>query len=149
MSELFEELPEVGDLDKPKLVFFFDEAHLLFNDAPQALLEAVERVVRLIRSKGVGVYFITQNPVDVPDSVLVAARQPCPACAARLHAARPEGCPRRRRDFPPESRLQHRAGDHSNSASARRSSRCSKGKGAPSMVERTLIAPPLRPGRPD
>ena len=70
MSELFEELPEVGDLDKPKLVFFFDEAHLLFNDAPQALVEAVERVVRLIRSKGVGVYFITQNPVDVPEAVL-------------------------------------------------------------------------------
>src|SRR5919107_751969 len=70
MSELFEELPEVGDLDQPKLVFFFDEAHLLFNDAPQALVESVERVVRLIRSKGVGVYFITQNPADVPESVL-------------------------------------------------------------------------------
>jgi hypothetical protein len=70
LSELFEELPEVGDLDKPKLVFFFDEAHLLFNDAPKVMLERVEQVVRLIRSKGVGVYFITQNPVDIPDSVL-------------------------------------------------------------------------------
>ena len=70
LSELFEELPEVGDPDKPKLVFFFDEAHLLFDDAPKALLEKVEQVVRLIRSKGVGVYFITQNPLDVPDSVL-------------------------------------------------------------------------------
>ena len=70
MSELFEELPEVGDLDKPKLVFFFDEAHLLFQDAPAALLEKIEHVVRLIRSKGVGVYFITQNPMDVPDRVL-------------------------------------------------------------------------------
>jgi uncharacterized protein len=70
LSELFEKLPEVGDPDKPKLVFFFDEAHLLFNDAPKALLEKIEQVVRLIRSKGVGVYFVTQNPLDVPDTVL-------------------------------------------------------------------------------
>jgi DNA helicase HerA-like ATPase len=70
LSELFEELPEVGDLDKPKLVFFFDEAHLLFTDAPKALLDKIEQVVRLIRSKGVGVYFVTQNPLDVPDKVL-------------------------------------------------------------------------------
>ena len=70
MSELFEQLPEIGDPDKPKLVFFFDEAHLLFNDAPKALLEKVEQVVRLIRSKGVGIYFITQNPADVPETVL-------------------------------------------------------------------------------
>jgi DNA helicase HerA-like ATPase len=70
MSELFEQLPEVGDPDKPKLVFFFDEAHLLFNDAPKALLDRIEQVVRLIRSKGVGVYFVTQNPLDVPDKVL-------------------------------------------------------------------------------
>jgi hypothetical protein len=70
LSELFENLPEVGDLDKPKLVFFFDEAHLLFADAPPALLEKVELVVRLIRSKGVGVYFVTQNPLDIPEKVL-------------------------------------------------------------------------------
>jgi hypothetical protein len=70
LSELFEELPEAGDLDKPKLVFFFDEAHLLFNDAPRALTEKVEQVVRLIRSKGVGVYFVTQNPADVPPVIL-------------------------------------------------------------------------------
>jgi DNA helicase HerA-like ATPase len=70
LSELFEELPEAGDLDKPKLVFFFDEAHLLFTDAPKALLDKVEQVVRLIRSKGVGIYFVTQNPLDVPDKVL-------------------------------------------------------------------------------
>lgn len=69
LSELFEEMPEVGDPDKPNLVFFFDEAHLLFDEAPKALLEKVEQVVRLIRSKGVGVYFVTQNPLDVPDSV--------------------------------------------------------------------------------
>jgi len=70
LAELFEQLPEAGDLDKPKLAFFFDEAHLLFNEAPPALLEKIEQVVRLIRSKGVGVYFITQNPLDVPDTVL-------------------------------------------------------------------------------
>lgn len=70
MSELFERLPEVGDVDKPKLVFFFDEAHLLFNDAPKVLTEKIEQVVRLIRSKGVGIYFITQNPIDVPDTIL-------------------------------------------------------------------------------
>ncbi|MEM7428668.1 MAG: helicase HerA-like domain-containing protein, partial [Pseudomonadota bacterium] len=70
LSELFEELPEVGDPDKPKLVFFFDEAHLLFDEAPKILVEKVEQVVRLIRSKGVGVYFVTQNPLDVPDAVL-------------------------------------------------------------------------------
>jgi DNA helicase HerA-like ATPase len=69
LSELFEQLPEVGDVDKPKLCFFFDEAHLLFDDAPPALLEKVEQVVRLIRSKGVGVFFITQNPIDIPDKV--------------------------------------------------------------------------------
>ena len=70
LSELFEQLPEVGDLDKPKLVFFFDEAHLLFKDAPAALVERIELVVRLVRSKGVGVYFVTQNPLDIPDTVL-------------------------------------------------------------------------------
>ena len=70
LSELFENLPEAGDLDQPRLVFFFDEAHLLFNDAPDALVDKIEQVVRLIRSKGVGVYFVTQNPADVPDKVL-------------------------------------------------------------------------------
>jgi DNA helicase HerA-like ATPase len=70
LSELFETLPEAGDLDKPKLVFFFDEAHLLFSDAPPVLVEKVEQVVRLIRSKGVGVYFVTQNPADIPEKVL-------------------------------------------------------------------------------
>ena len=70
LSELFETLPEVGDIDQPKLVFFFDEAHLLFTDAPKPLLERIELVVRLVRSKGVGVYFVTQNPLDIPDSVL-------------------------------------------------------------------------------
>lgn len=70
LSELFEQLPEIGDPEQPKLVFFFDEAHLLFNEAPKALIERIELVVRLVRSKGVGVYFVTQNPLDIPDSVL-------------------------------------------------------------------------------
>ena len=70
LSELYEQLPEVGDLDKPKICFFFDEAHLLFNDAPKALLDKVEQIVKLVRSKGVGVYFITQNPADIPNAVL-------------------------------------------------------------------------------
>ncbi|HZZ71503.1 MAG TPA: helicase HerA-like domain-containing protein [Pirellulales bacterium] len=70
LADLFERLPEVGDLDKPKLVFFFDEAHLLFNEAPKALLDKIEQVVRLIRSKGVGIYFVTQSPLDIPDTVL-------------------------------------------------------------------------------
>ena len=70
MSELFERMPEVGDPEKPKMVFFFDEAHLLFNEAPKSLLEKIEQVVRLIRSKGVGVYFVTQNPLDIPETVL-------------------------------------------------------------------------------
>ena len=70
LAELFEQLPEVGDVEQPKLVFFFDEAHLLFNDAPSALLDKIEQVVRLIRSKGVGIYFVTQNPLDIPDNVL-------------------------------------------------------------------------------
>ncbi len=70
LSELFEQLPEIGDPEKPKLVFFFDEAHLLFNEAPKVLVERIELVVRLVRSKGVGVYFVTQNPLDIPDSVL-------------------------------------------------------------------------------
>jgi DNA helicase HerA-like ATPase len=69
LSELFEALPEVGDAEKPKLVFFFDEAHLLFEDAPPALFDKVEQVVRLIRSKGVGVYFISQNPIDIPEKI--------------------------------------------------------------------------------
>ena len=70
LSELFEQLPEIGDPEKPRLVFFFDEAHLLFNEAPKVLIERIELVVRLVRSKGVGVYFVTQNPLDIPDSVL-------------------------------------------------------------------------------
>ena len=88
LSELFEKLPEVGDPDKPKLVFFFDEAHLLFNDLPPMLQEKVEQVVRLIRSKGVGVYFVTQNPMDVPQIILGQLGNRVQHALARLHADR-------------------------------------------------------------
>src|ERR687890_860261 len=142
MSELFEELPEVGDLDKPKLVFFFDEAHLLFNDAPQALLDAVERVVRLIRSKGVGVYFITQNPADVPESVLsqlgnrvqhaLRAYTPRDQKAVRVAAQTFRQNPA----FSTEKAITELSVGEALVSTL-------EGKGAPSMVERTLVAPPM------
>ena len=124
LSELFEQLPEVGDPEKPVLVFFFDEAHLLFDGAPKALVDKVVQVVRLIRSKGVGVYFCTQNPDDVPGDVLVAARQPHPARAARLHPARRQGAAGR----PPRPSAPTRPSTprprSARSAPARRWSRC-------------------------
>ena len=86
LADLFHELPEVGDIDKPKLVFFFDEAHLLFDDASKAFLDAIAQTVRLIRSKGVGIFFVTQTPKDVPDDVLGAARLAGPASAPRPYA---------------------------------------------------------------
>ena len=91
LADLFHDLPEVGDVDKPKLVFFFDEAHLLFNDASKAFLDQIAQTVRLIRSKGVGVFFVTQSPTDVPDAVLGPARLADPAPAPRRHAQRRQG----------------------------------------------------------
>jgi DNA helicase HerA-like ATPase len=142
MSELFEELPEVGGLDQPKLVFFFDEAHLLFNDAPKALVETVERVVRLIRSKGVGVYFITQNPVDVPESVLaqlgnrvqhaLRAYTPREQKAVRVAAQTFRQNPA----FDTEKAITELGVGEALVSTL-------EGKGSPSMVERTLIAPPM------
>jgi DNA helicase HerA-like ATPase len=141
LSELFEELPEVGDPDKPRLVFFFDEAHLLFEDAPAALQEKIEQVVRLIRSKGVGIYFVTQNPLDIPDDV-----------AGQLgnrvqHALRA---------FTPKDQRAVRAAAETfrvnpglDVASAITELKTGEAlvsvldaKGAPTPVERTLIAPP-------
>jgi len=112
LSELFEELPEAGDLPKPKMVFFFDEAHLLFNDAPKALMDKIEQVVRLIRSKGVGVYFVTQNPYRRAGQGARPIGQPRPARAAGLHAARPEGGDRSRPDLPAQPKARHRPGHH-------------------------------------
>ncbi|BAT61275.1 AAA-like domain protein [Variibacter gotjawalensis] len=141
LSELFEELPEVGDVDKPKLVFFFDEAHLLFNDAPKALLDKIEQVVRLIRSKGVGVYFVTQNPLDVPDKVLAqlgnrvqhALRAFTPRDQKAVKAAA--------ETFRPNPKL-----DTAQVITelGKGEALCSflEGNGTPSMVERTMVRPP-------
>src|SRR5215510_3715065 len=130
LSELFEELPEVGDLDKPKLVFFFDEAHLLFNDAPKALLDKIEQVVRLIRSKAVGVYFVTQNPLDVPDKVLAQLGNRVQH-ALRAFTPRDQKAVKTAADtFRPNPNL--------NTAQVI----MELGKGEASMVERTMIRPP-------
>ena len=134
-------MPEVGDPEKPKLAFFFDEAHLLFNDAPKVLLEKIEQVIRLIRSKGVGVYFVTQNPFDVPDIVLGPARQPRSTCAARVHAARSKGGEGRRADFSPEQRLDVEAAITELGVGEALVSFLNE-KGQPTVVDRALIYPP-------
>jgi len=141
LSELFEKLPEVGDLDKPKLVFFFDEAHLLFNDAPPALLQKIEQVVRLIRSKGVGVFFVTQNPLDVPDKVLAqlgnrvqhALRAFTPRDQKAVRAAAETFRPNPALDT---AQVITQLGKGEALVSFL------EGNGTPSMVERTMIAPP-------
>ncbi len=112
LSELFEQLPEIGDPEKPKLVFFFDEAHLLFNDAPKVLIERIELVVRLVRSKGVGVYFVTQNPHGHSRQRAGPAGQPRAARAARLHPARPEGRQSHGQHHAPQPGAGHRSGHH-------------------------------------
>ncbi len=141
LSELFETLPEVGDPDRPKLVFFFDEAHLLFNDAPKALLDAVQQVVRLIRSKGVGVYFVTQNPLDVPDAVLGqlgnkiqhALRAFTPRDQKAVRAAAETF--RQNPAFQTETAILELAVGEALVSML-------EGGGVPSVVERTLMAPP-------
>ncbi|PTW55783.1 hypothetical protein C8N35_112108 [Breoghania corrubedonensis] len=141
LSELFEELPEVGDPDKPRLVFFFDEAHLLFDEAPKALLEKVEQIVRLIRSKGVGVFFVTQNPQDVPESVLSQLGN-------RIQHALRAYTPRERKavttaaeTFRPNPALDTATVITELGIGEALVSTLG-GKGVPSMVERTLIRPP-------
>lgn len=141
MSELFEALPEVGDPDKPKLVFFFDEAHLLFEDAPKALIDKVEQVVRLIRSKGVGVYFVTQNPVDIPDEV---AQQ----LGNRIQHALRAFTPRDRKAVKAAADT-FRSNPDVDVAEAITELKIGEAlvstlmaDGAPSMVERTLVKPP-------
>ncbi len=141
LSELFEELPEVGDPDKPKLVFFFDEAHLLFDDAPKALIDKVEQVARLIRSKGVGVYFVTQNPADVPEDILgqlgnrvqhaLRAFTPKDQKALKLAADTYRTNPR----FSTEEAIREVGTGEAVTSFLER-------KGAPGVVERTLIRPP-------
>lgn len=141
LSELFEELPEVGDPPQPKLVFFFDEAHLLFNDAPKPLMDKIEQVVRLIRSKGVGVYFVTQNPIDVPDKVLAqlgnrvqhALRAFTPRDQKAVQAAA--------ETFRPNPNL-NTAQVITELGTGEALVSFLEGKGTPSMVERVLIRPP-------
>ncbi|MBH0237086.1 helicase HerA-like C-terminal domain-containing protein [Methylobrevis albus] len=141
LSELFEELPEVGDPEQPRLVFFFDEAHLLFDEAPKALVDKVEQVVKLIRSKGVGVYFVTQNPLDVPESVLAQLGNRIQH-ALRAYTPREQKAVRVAAEtFRPnpafnafEVITQLGVGEALVSVL--------EGKGVPSMVERTLIRPP-------
>ena len=142
LAELFEKLPEVGDLDKPKLVFLFDEAHLLFDDAPKAVLDQIERVTRLIRSKGVGVYYVTQNPADVPDRIsaqlgnriqhalraFTPKEQKAVRAAAQTFRANPE--------IETERAIQElQVGEALVSVL--------HNKGEPSMVQRTLVRPPM------
>jgi DNA helicase HerA-like ATPase len=141
LSELFEELPEAGDPDKPKLVFFFDEAHLLFDDAPKALVEKVEQVVRLIRSKGVGVYFVTQNPLDIPDTILGQLGN-------RIQHALRAFTPREQRAVRAAAET-FRANPAFDAAAAIKELGVGEAlvstlgrKGIPGMVERTLIRPP-------
>ncbi|TYC52270.1 DUF853 family protein [Rhodobacterales bacterium] len=141
LSELFEELPEIGDPDKPKLVFFFDEAHLLFNDASKALVEKVEQVVRLIRSKGVGVYFVTQNPLDVPETVLSQLGNRIQH-ALRAFTPRDQKAVRAAAEtFRPNPDLDtERVITELGVGEALVSTL--EGKGIPSVVQRTLIRPP-------
>ena len=141
LSELFEELPEVGDPDKPKMVFFFDEAHLLFNDAPRALMEKIDQVVRLIRSKGVGVFFVTQNPRDLPESVLAqlgnriqhALRAYTPGERKGVRAAAQSF--RENPDFDTEDVITDLGVGEALVSTL-------DAKGAPGVVQRTLIRPP-------
>jgi len=141
LSELFEELPEVGDPDKPKLVFFFDEAHLLFNDAPKVLIERVEQVVRLIRSKGVGVYFVTQNPLDVPETVLAQLGNRLQH-ALRAYSPREQKAVRTAADtFRPNPAFDC-ATVITTLGTGEALVSTLEAKGAPSIVERTLVRPP-------
>ena len=142
LSELFERLPEVGDPEKPKMVFFFDEAHLLFDDAPDALVEKIEQVVRLIRSKGVGVLLRDAEPARHSGHGARPARQPRAARAARVHAARSEGRADGRRDAARQSGVRHRERRSPSWPSAKRSSRASTRRARPTIVERAWILPP-------
>lgn len=141
LSELFEELPEVGNPDKPRLVFFFDEAHLLFDDAPKALIDKVEQVARLIRSKGVGVYFITQDPDDVPEAVLGQLGNRFQH-ALRAFTARDQKALRRAAEtYRPNPRFDT-AEAIRDMGTGEAVTSLLEGKGVPGVVERTLIRPP-------
>jgi len=141
LSELFEELPEVGDVDKPKLVFFFDEAHLLFDEAPKALLDKIEQVVRLIRSKGVGVYFVTQNPADVPETVLAQLGNRVQHALRAYTPKEQKAVKVAAQSFRPNPKLNvERVITELGKGEALTS--FLEGNGVPAMVDRTLIRPP-------
>ncbi len=141
LSELFEHLPEVGDLDKPKLVFFFDEAHLLFNDAPKALMDRIEQVVRLIRSKGVGVFFVTQNPIDVPDKVLGQLGNRVQHALRAFTPRDQKAVAAAAQTFRPNPKLDT-AQVITELAKGEALVSFLEGNGTPSMVERTMVRPP-------
>ena len=141
LSQLFEELPEVGDAPLPKLVFFFDEAHLLFNGAPRALVEKVERVARLIRSKGVGVYFITQNPDDVPDTILAQLGNRVQHALRAFTARDQQALRRAAQTYRPNPRFSTEEAIRDVGVGEAVTSFLEE-RGAPGMVERTLIRPP-------
>jgi len=141
LSELFEKLPEVGDPPKPKLVFFFDEAHLLFNEAPKELLDKVEQVVRLIRSKGVGVYFVTQNPVDVPNNVLVQLSNRVQHALRAFTPSDQKAVKAAAETFRPNPKL-NTAQVIMELAKGEALVSFLEGGGTPSMVDRAMIRPP-------
>jgi hypothetical protein len=141
LSELFENLPEVGDPDRPKFVFFFDEAHLLFKDAPKALVAKVEQVARLIRSKGVGVYFITQNPADIPDDVLGQLGNRVQHALRAFTAKDQQDLRRAAENYRPNPRFDTETAIKEVGVGEAVTSFL-EAKGAPGMVERTLIRPP-------
>jgi uncharacterized protein len=141
LSELFEELPEVGDPLKPKLVFFFDEAHLLFNDAPKALMDKIEQVVRLIRSKGVGVYFVTQNPIDVPDKVLAQLGNRVQHALRAFTPRDQKAVTAAAQTFRPNPRLDT-AAVITQLGKGEALVSFLEGNGIPAMVERVMIRPP-------
>ncbi len=142
LSELFDRLPEVGDLDKPKLVFLFDEAHLLFNDAPKAVLDQIERVTRLIRSKGVGVYYVTQSPADVPDRVSAQLGNRIQHALRAFTPKEQKGIRAAAQTFRPNPEIDtERAIQELKVGEALVSFLHNKGE--PSMVQRTLIRPPM------
>ncbi|MCW5680512.1 MAG: DUF853 domain-containing protein [Xanthobacteraceae bacterium] len=141
LSELFEELPEVGDPEKPKLVFFFDEAHLLFDEAPKVLLDKIEQVVRLIRSKGVGVYFVTQNPADVPETVLAQLGNRVQHALRAYTPKEQKAVKVAAQSFRPNPKLNtERVITELGKGEALTS--FLEGNGVPAMVDRTLIRPP-------
>jgi uncharacterized protein len=141
LSELFEKLPEVGDPPKPKLVFFFDEAHLLFNEAPKELLDKVEQVVRLIRSKGVGVYFVTQNPIDVPNNVLVQLSNRVQHALRAFTPSDQKAVKAAAETFRPNPKL-NTAQVIMELAKGEALVSFLEGGGTPSMVDRAMIRPP-------